>query len=82
MRWVWLIVSVVSSTAGDLLSAKGMTAHGEMADFGTGGLARVLRHIGTHPLVIAGIILNAISFLSFIALLSVAELSMAVPATA
>lgn len=82
MRWIWLAISVLSSTAGDLVAAKGMTAHGEMADLGGGELARVLRHMGTNSLVLAGIFLNAVSFLSFIALLSVAELSVAVPATA
>lgn len=82
MTWFWLAVTVLSQTAGDLLSAKGMTALGGIGDLGTRGLIRILRHIATHPIVLAGIALNAISFLSFIGLLSVAELSLAVPATA
>jgi uncharacterized membrane protein len=82
MRWMWLAVSVISGTMGDLLSAKGMAVHGEIQDFGPRGMARVLRYITTHPLVVAGIAINAVSFFSFLALLSVAELNFAVPATA
>lgn len=82
MRWAWVFVTVIAGTAGDLLSAKGMTLHGEIEDFGPMGMAHVLRYIVTHKLVVTGIVCNAISFLSFVALLSTAELSFAVPATA
>jgi bacterial/archaeal transporter family protein len=82
MTWVWLAVSVISGTIGDLLSAKGMAVHGEIQDFGPRGIAQILRYIATHRLVIAGIGINAISFFSFLALLSVADLTFAVPATA
>lgn len=82
MRWVWVAVVVISSTFGDLASAKGMTYHGEINDLGFRGLGRVLRYIITHPLVMSGILSNAISFIGFLALLSVSSLSFAVPATA
>ena len=82
MMWMWVFVTVLSSTAGDLLSAKGMALHGEIQDFGPKGMAAVIRYIVTHKLVVSGIVCNAISFLSFVALLSTAELSFAVPATA
>ncbi|MES2220375.1 MAG: DMT family transporter [Acidobacteriota bacterium] len=82
MRWTWLFVSVAAGTAGDLLSAKGMTLHGEIEDFGPRGIVRVLRYMATHKLVVGGIVCNAISFGSFLALLSTAELSFAVPASA
>lgn len=81
MRWLWLGITVFSSTIGDLVSAKGMVAHGEIEHFKPGRIARLLRYIGTNPHVIIGIAFNAISFFSFLALLSVAELSFAVPAT-
>ena len=77
-----MFVTVASSTAADLLSAKGMTLHGEIEDFGPRGVVRVLRYIMTHKLVVTGIICNAISFGAFLALLSTAQLSFAVPATA
>jgi len=82
MKWWYLIVTVVSSTAGDLLTAKAMAAHGEIQDFGTHAFVRLMRYMTKHPLVIEGIVCNAISFFTFMALLSVAELSFAVPATA
>jgi drug/metabolite transporter (DMT)-like permease len=67
---------------GDLVSAKGMVAHGEIEHFGPRRIALLLRYIATHRLIIIGIVFNAISFFSFLALLSVAELSFAVPVTA
>lgn len=82
MRWIWLAVTVMSSTAGDLVSAKGMVAHGEIEHFGARRMLRLLRYFVTHRLIVLGIIFNAVSFLSFVALLSMAELSFAVPATA
>jgi uncharacterized membrane protein len=82
MRWVWVAVSVISGTAGDLLCAKGMAIYGEIEDFRARSIAHILRYMTTHPVVLAGIATNALSFFSFIALLSVAELNFAVPATA
>jgi drug/metabolite transporter (DMT)-like permease len=81
VRWTWLAISVVFGTFGDLLTAKGMSEHG-IDDFGVGGLKGVLRHIGTHPLVVLGIVFDAFSFFSLMALLSVSEISFAVPASA
>jgi uncharacterized membrane protein len=82
MKWVWVIVVVLSSTAGDVFSAKGMAQRGEIQDFHLRGIARVIHYIATHPMVLTGIATNAISFVAFLALLSVAPLSFAVPATA
>jgi uncharacterized membrane protein len=82
MRWVWVVVVVLSSTAGDVFSAKGMSERGEIHDFRPSGIARVFHYIATHPMVLAGVVTNAVSFLAFLALLSVAQLSFAVPATA
>jgi drug/metabolite transporter (DMT)-like permease len=82
VKWIWLAITVLSGTLGDLVSAKGMAAHGEIEHFRPERLARLLRYIATHRLILAGIVANTISFFSFMALLSVAELSFAVPATA
>lgn len=82
MKWLWLVISVLTSTVGDLMTAKGMSEHGEIQDFGARGLTRVIRHIGTHRLVIIGIAFDAIAFFSLMALLSVSEVSFAVPASA
>jgi uncharacterized membrane protein len=82
VKWIWVIVVVVTSTFGDLLSARGMAEHGEIESFKLHGLARILRYIATHKVVLAGIGSNAVAFVSLLALLSVAPLSFAVPATA
>lgn len=82
MKWIWLAITVLSSTAGDLICAKGMVAHGEIEHFGARRVVRLLGYISTHPLIIAGIAFNAVSFVSFLALLTVSEISFAVPATA
>lgn len=82
MKWVWLAITVLSGTVGDLASAKGMAAHGEIEHFGPERLARLMRYIFTHRLILSGIVANALSFFSFMALLSVSDLSFAVPATA
>lgn len=82
MKWVWVLLVVLTNTAGDVFSAKGMSERGEMHDFRPRGLARVFHYIGTHPMVLSGIVANAFSFAAFLGLLSVAPLSFAVPSTA
>jgi drug/metabolite transporter (DMT)-like permease len=72
----------VSGTIGDVLSAKAMAMGGEINDFSPRGIARIVRYVLTHRLLIIGIVCNAISFFTFIALLTVSQLSFAVPATA
>jgi bacterial/archaeal transporter family protein len=82
VKWLWVAVTVISGTIGDVLCARGMAMHGELDDFRPTGVARILRYIVTHRIVLAGIAGDAISFFSFLALLSVTELNFAVPATA
>jgi drug/metabolite transporter (DMT)-like permease len=82
MKWVWLMICVLSSTFGDTWSAEGMALRGEIEDFRLSALVHFLHYVVTRRLVVAGIVSNAISFISFLALLSVAPLSFAVPATA
>jgi bacterial/archaeal transporter family protein len=82
MRWVFVFATVLSGTVGDVLSAKAMAMGGEIDDFSPRGIASIIRYVFTHRLLIIGIVCNAVSFVTFLALLSVAELSFAVPATA
>ncbi|HTU44074.1 MAG TPA: EamA family transporter [Bryobacteraceae bacterium] len=82
MKWLWVAITVISGTIGDVLCARGMAMHGELDDFRPTGIARILRYMVTHKIVLAGIAGDAISFFSFLALLSVTELNFAVPATA
>jgi drug/metabolite transporter (DMT)-like permease len=82
MKWVWLLISVIAATFGDLMTAKGMSEHGEPESFGARGLSRIGRHILTHKIVVAGVFFDALAFFGLMALLSVAPVSFAVPASA
>lgn len=82
IKWLCVLVTVVAGSIGDLLSAHGMARLGQERRFRPAGIAGNLRHIFTHPSVLAGIAANAVCFISFIGLLSVSELSFAVPITA
>jgi drug/metabolite transporter (DMT)-like permease len=82
MTWAFVLATVVSGTIGDVLSAKAMAMGGEIDDFSPRGIAKIIGYVFTHRLLIIGIVCNAVSFFTFIALLTVAPLSFAVPATA
>ena len=80
--WLLLIISVLAGTAGDLLTAKGMKDHGEIHDFRPGAMLSVASRLAGDFYMVTGVIAQALSFFSFVALLGVADLSFAVPATA
>lgn len=82
MKWLFLALNIISGTAGDLLSAHGMALHGEVEDFSAGGIGHLFRYVVTQRYVIAGVLSNAVCFVSFLGLLSVAPVSFAVPVTA
>jgi drug/metabolite transporter (DMT)-like permease len=82
VKWVWVAVVAISGTIGDVLCARGMALHGELDDLRPTGIARILRYMVTHRVVLAGIAGDAISFFAFLALLSMTPLDFAVPATA
>ena len=82
MKWVWVFVTVVAGTFGDLLNAKGMALHGEIGDMGPRGLVKIVRYIATHRLVLSGMFADAVSFLGLLALLATTDLAFAVPVTA
>jgi len=82
MKWGLILLTVFASSAGDILCAKGMSQAGEMPHFGPWGLMQALRYILRRKLVILGGALYVTAFLSLLGLLSVAQLSAAVPATA
>ncbi len=81
-RWGLILLTVFCSSGGDILCARGMSGGGELSDFGPSGIVRAIRYIVTRRLVILGGLCYAISFFSLLTLLSVAPLSIAVPATA
>ena len=82
MKWALVAVIVAATTVGDVLKAKGMKEHGEVHEFGLGALGRLLSLLSRNKLIILSVFCMAISFFTFMALVSIADLSFAVPATA
>ena len=82
MKWTLVAVIVAATTIGDVLKAKGMKQHGEIHEFGLGAWGRVFAVLARNRLIIASIACMAVSFFTFMALVSIADLSFAVPATA
>ncbi len=80
---VFLLSLVVGGTvAGDLLKALGMRRQGAPDAFGAGALGRFAAAVAGNRLFWQSIAAYAVSFFGFMALLSIREVSFAVPATA
>lgn len=82
IRWGLVGIIVAATTAGYLCQALGMRRHGEIHEFHPGALGRVLTALARNGWIILSVVAMAISFFAFMSLISVAELSFAVPATA
>jgi drug/metabolite transporter (DMT)-like permease len=75
-------VIAAATTISDVLQAAAMKRHGEIRDFRPGALGRALALLARNKLIVASVAAMAVSFFAFLALLSVADLSFSVPATA
>jgi len=82
MKWPLVAIIVLSTTAADLLKSMGMREHGELRDFRPCALGKTIVAIIQNRFVLAALLADTVSFVAFVALLSVADLSFAVPATA
>ena len=82
MKWIFVLITVFASSCGDVLCAAGMSEGEAIDDFGPSGIMRAVRFIVTRRRVILGGVCYAAAFFSLLGLLSTAELSIAVPATA
>jgi multidrug transporter EmrE-like cation transporter len=82
MKWLLILITVFASSCGDLLCASGMSEGAEIQDLRPSGIVRAIRFIVTRRKVILGGLCYASAFLSLLGLLSIAPLSVAVPATA
>jgi len=80
--WLLLAVIVASTVTADLLQSHEMKRHGEIHDFGPGGMRRVLLALAGKTNLILAVVCMAVSFFAFMALVQVADLSFAVPASA
>jgi drug/metabolite transporter (DMT)-like permease len=77
MQWALVGIVVAATTAGEVLQAYAMRRHGEIRDVG-----RLLSMLTRNGIVLASIACLAVSFFAFLSLVSIADLSFAVPATA
>lgn len=75
MKWALVATIVACNTVGDLLNAYGMRRQGPVREL------RGLRGIVRNWPVIGGIFAMAVAFFALLSLLSIADLSFAVPAT-
>lgn len=82
MKWVLMVILVFASSSGDVLCASGMSEGEEIDDLRPSALLRPLRYIVTQPKIIFGVLCYAAAFCSMLFLLSVVQLSVAIPMTA
>jgi drug/metabolite transporter (DMT)-like permease len=81
VKWLLLSVIVLATVMGDLLQSYEMKRSGEQS-VNARGLARLLRMIVSRRHLLLSIFCMAISFFAFMALVQIAPLSFAVPASA
>jgi uncharacterized membrane protein len=82
MKWAWIAVIVAATTVGEVLQAMGMRRHGEIRDFRPGAIGRTMAMLARNRFVIGSVVAMAVSFFAYLGLLTIADLSFAVPATA
>ena len=82
MKWIFVLIIVACNATGDLLNSFGMRQQPPVDDFHPSALRRLFRTLVHNRYVIGGVIAMAVAFFALISLLSIADLSFAVPATA
>lgn len=82
VRWGLVGVMVICNSLGDVLNTAGMKRWGELEHLQPSHFVHMVKAIFHNPLVLAGLGVNAVSFFALLALLSIASVSFAVPATA
>ena len=73
MKWIYIAIIVAATTVGEVMQAAGMRRNGEIHDFRPSALGRALAMLSRNIFV---------SFFAYLGLLTIAELSFAVPVTA
>src|ERR1035441_2392779 len=82
MKWLVLALMVGATTAGEVLQAGGMRRPRGIRDFRPGAIGRALAALARNRFVIVGVASMAVSFFAFMKLLSMTDLSFAVPVSA
>jgi drug/metabolite transporter (DMT)-like permease len=81
MTALMIVLVVLSSSAGEVFMTRGMKQVGEVATLQPHALLAIARRVFTNKHFLAGIFCMAVSFFSFLAVLSWEDLSFIVPAT-
>ena len=82
MRWVLVSIIVFCNAMGDVLNTVGMKRHGEVEDLRPQRMLHIAAKILRNPFVLTGLLVLAVSFFALLGLLSIADVSFAVPVTA
>ena len=82
MKWIFVAIVVGATTVGEVMQAAGMRRHGEIRDFRPGAIGRAAAMLSRNAFVIGSVVAMAVSFFAYLGLLTMAELSFAVPVTA
>lgn len=82
VEWRLVALTSVCNTLGDVLNTAGMKREPEVERLSLRVLARMLARIVRNPLVIAGLAALTTGFFAMMSLLSIADVSFSVPATA
>src|SRR5712671_2078565 len=82
MKWILVGVIATCNTSGDVLNTAGMKRQGELESLDPRSLGHMLARIVQNALVLSGLVALAVSFFALLSLLSISDVSFAVPATA
>jgi drug/metabolite transporter (DMT)-like permease len=82
MKWGLIGIIVGATTVGEVLQAMGMRHHGEIHDFRPTAIGRAAALLARNRFVLGSVLAMAVSFFAYMGLLTVSDLSFAVPATA
>jgi drug/metabolite transporter (DMT)-like permease len=82
MKWFLVLMVIGATTVGDVLRSLGMRQHGEIHDFRPGAIGSAFGMVARNSYVIISTCAMAVSFFSFMKLVSIAPMSFAVPMSA
>jgi drug/metabolite transporter (DMT)-like permease len=82
IQWRLVALTSVCNSLGDVLNTAGMKREPEEEKLGLRSLIRMLSRVVRNPLVIGGVATLTAGFFAMISLLSIANVSFSVPATA
>jgi drug/metabolite transporter (DMT)-like permease len=82
IKWLLIAIIVGCNATGDLLTASGMRRHGEITNWRPKHIVHLVVRLSRNFYVVGGVAMMIVAFFALLSLLSIAQLSFAVPATA